>query len=461
MASVSTDQDGNRTVQFKGIDGKRKTIWLGKTPAKAASSIASMVEAILLHKITGYQLESNTANWLASRPPKMMKKLVAVGLAEPVKPSEPAEVETVAMVGTFLDGYLERRVNDIKSGTHVSYGHTVRNLKTVFGESKPLAEINPGDADDFRRHLQQVEKLSSATIVRRCTVARTFFKDAVRRRLIDSNPFDGVGKGSTANPDRQRFIDHETIYKVIDACPNAEWRLLVALSRFGGLRVPSEPLLLRWQDVDTVEWKKMLVHSPKTEHHVGKGMRMVPIFPELLEYFKDAFKLAEDGAEWVLPSLRKPGITSGDWRNVNFGTMFIKIIKRAHLVPWPRVWHNLRSSRQTELTEIFPSHVVSAWLGNSEKIAEKHYLQVLDSHFQQAIEKRAGEKPVQKPVQTTPAIARNTTNNGHDEAVEVMRKTPETHGSPQESGVKSDSDEWVMRDSNPRHPRCKHGALTS
>jgi len=34
---------------------------------------------------------------------------------------------------------------------------------------------------------------------------------------------------------------------------------------------------------------------------------------------------------------------------------------------------NLRSSPQTELAEIFPSHVVCAWLGNSEDVAKKHY----------------------------------------------------------------------------------------
>ena len=64
--------------------------------------------------------------------------------------------------------------------------------------------------------------------------------------------------------------------------------------------------------------------------------------------------------------------------------MFGKIIKRAGLAAWPRAWHNFRNSRQTELTENFPSHVVSAWLWNSERITEKHYLQVLDSHFEKA-----------------------------------------------------------------------------
>jgi hypothetical protein len=41
-------------------------------------------------------------------------------------------------------------------------------------------------------------------------------------------------------------------------------------------------------------------------------------------------------------------------------------------------------TRETELTETFPLHVVTAWLGNSQLIAAEHYLQVTDSHFEDA-----------------------------------------------------------------------------
>ena len=70
----------------------------------------------------------------------------------------------------------------------------------------------------------------------------------------------------------------EMVAKVIDACPNAQWRLLFALSRFGGLRCPSEHLALRWDGIDS-EAGRMLVHSPKTKHHPGGESRLVPIFP--------------------------------------------------------------------------------------------------------------------------------------------------------------------------------------
>ena len=36
------------------------------------------------------------------------------------------------------------------------------------------------------------------------------------------------------------------------------------------------------------------------------------------------------------------------------------------------------------LTDEFPQHVVCEWLGNSEKVAEKHYLHVTDEHMSAA-----------------------------------------------------------------------------
>ena len=74
---------------------------------------------------------------------------------------------------------------------------------------------------------------------------------------------------------------------------------------------------------------------------------------------------------------------------MNLRTQFERIVKHAGLKKWPRLFHNLRSSRQTELAETFPSHVVCAWLGNSEDIAKKHYYQVTDAHFAAA----SGQSP--------------------------------------------------------------------
>ena len=62
----------------------------------------------------------------------------------------------------------------------------------------------------------------------------------------------------------------------------------------------------------------------------------------------------------------------------------MRIIEKAKLDPWPRLFQNLRASRQTELANEYPIHVVFERMGNSQLVAAKHYLQVTDEHFVQA-----------------------------------------------------------------------------
>jgi hypothetical protein len=53
------------------------------------------------------------------------------------------------------------------------------------------------------------------------------------------------------------------------------------------------------------------------------------------------------------------------------------------LTPWPELFHNFRASRQTELPQTYPIHVVCTWLGNAVAEAAGHYLQTVEEHHVQ------------------------------------------------------------------------------
>ena len=125
----------------------------------------------------------------------------------------------------------------------------------------------------------------------------------------------------------------------------------------------------------------MGARAPAGEHHEGHEARLVPIFPELLPYLREAFEQAEPGAECCITRYRGGA--------VNLRTHLQRIIKRAGLEPWPKLWQNLRSTRETELADQFPAHVASAWIGNSVAVAVKHYLQVTEDHFAKAAQDAA------------------------------------------------------------------------
>lgn len=136
----------------------------------------------------------------------------------------------------------------------------------------------------------------------------------------------------------------------------------------------------------------MTVRSPKTEPYEGKASRLVPIFPELLPHLREAFEAAEPGTAYVITRCRDGA--------VNLRTQLERIIRRAGLKPWPKLFQNLRATRETELAETFPLHVVCAWIGNSSATAAKHYLQVTDEHFERATAGELnGEKATQNPAQ--------------------------------------------------------------
>lgn len=224
------------------------------------------------------------------------------------------------------------------------------------------------------------EGLATNTIRRTCGRAKQFFRFAVRKRLLRSNPFGEIKTTVGSNPDRQHFVTDDVARAVLDACPDAEWRLIFVLCRWGGLRCPSEVLSLRWADVDWAR-SRFMVRSKKTEHHEGKDRRWVPIFPELLPHLAAAFERATEGAEFIVTRCRDD--------KVNLRQQLGRIIERAGIAPWPKLFHNLRASRQTELAERYPIHVVCAWIGNSAAVAREHYLQVTDDHYASAAQNPA------------------------------------------------------------------------
>ena len=120
----------------------------------------------------------------------------------------------------------------------------------------------------------------------------------------------------------------------------------------------------------------------------------MPLFPELRTHLLAA-----------RPADARPGapvITRYRMSNVNLRTRLLRDITTVGLKPWPRLWQNMRATRETELVEQFPAHVVAAWVGHTVAIAEKHYLQVTEDHFEQA---------VQNPVQSAPESRRTASQS--------------------------------------------------
>ena len=148
----------------------------------------------------------------------------------------------------------------------------------------------------------------------------------------------------------------------------------------------------------------------------------------------------------------------------NFGTWFRRLILRAGVVPWPKLFQNLRASRATELVNEFPSHVCCSWLGHSEAIADANYRMTTDQHVETAITKPTGkivDAGERVPLEKVARIcARSVCLKGPAPRNAQNRKPLVFQGHSMLSRWVQPPD-WAMTDLNRRHPRCKRGALAN
>lgn len=235
MASIARDPGGRKRILCNRPDGKRVCIRLGKMTVRNAEAIKLKIEAIVSAGISRHAIDDETARWISRLGEALAKKLTRVGLI-------PEQESTT--LGPFIDSYIAVR-HDVKPSTTKNYKQTRASLLGFFDPETPLRDITSGAADEWRLWMLKLP-LGENTVRRRCGRAKQFMKAAMRRRLISFNPFDDLKSAVRANRDLFYFMSREEARQVIDACPDAQWRLLFALSRYGGLRCPSEHLLLKW-----------------------------------------------------------------------------------------------------------------------------------------------------------------------------------------------------------------------
>jgi integrase len=373
MASISTDKNGSRLIQFVGTDKRRRSIRLGKIDLRAARDVAERIEALNVANIAGLPMARDLAEWLTRITDWLYAKLEAVGLV-PAR----ASASPVPTLGKFVMDFLAKR-DGASDGTLLSIRTAANRLTAHFGDDAPLDSITPGQADDWLVWMTLEKKYAPPTISRTVKHAKRIFRSAERLKIIASNPFADLRAGRQTNEARKCFVSQPDAYAVLSILPDVQWRLIFALSRFGGLRCPSEHLRLTWPDVDWVR-ERIRIDSPKT------GERFIPIFAELRPYLSAARGEATEAAHVIT----RRRASAQRW-----GTLLERILAKVGIARWPKIFHNLRASRQTELTARYSIGTVCRWMGNSIEVADGHYLTALDAEYADAARFGALQKAVQ------------------------------------------------------------------
>ena len=175
---------------------------------------------------------------------------------------------------------------------------------------------------------QERQNVCTTTISGHITRAKRFFSAAVQAHYIAHSSFADIVAGSQVNDVRNAYISADDVELVIDKASDAECRLIVALGRYAGLRIPSEVLCFEWTDID---WQRnrIIVRKGKTK------WREMPILPQLRPDLEDCF------------DLEPTHVIVRHRFQTNWASSVKRFIAKAGLESWPRCFHNLRASLET------------------------------------------------------------------------------------------------------------------
>ena len=355
-------------------NGKRAEIILSHTCQKNANIVLYNVENILANKLSGQSMSDGTAVWIKSLSQQLRKKLAIKGLVDDL---------VVSTLGDFVESiFLARK--DVENSTIEVWRQPVRNLIDYFGKNVDMKNISAGKAEKFYHDLAS-KKLAHTTLRKRIDFCKNIFNSAIKHGIISENPFKSISPPSGDNSVKMHYVPENTIREImVNADPN--WRVIIALCRFGGLRCPSEVLSLRW---DAVDWREnsITVESPKTKRYPGMHERRIPIFKALRPFLLEAQAAAGPDKIYVVGgSYLEKCKGNKIWRNCNIRKPMELLVKKAGYDLWTRLFHNLRSSCETDLLDQqFPLKAVAKWFGHSVEIAMRHYAQVTEKHFSDAV----------------------------------------------------------------------------
>ncbi|QDV74281.1 tyrosine-type recombinase/integrase [Botrimarina mediterranea] len=363
--------DKGPSLQWYDSEGERRTLYLGKCPKRWAQDFAINCERLIQHAEFGEPLDRKTSTWLAELKPTWREKLAAKGLAE---------AATIVSIEDLVDDCLRSAIGSgVQPSTMQKLHDAAVNLFEYFGRGRSIHAVTPGDASDYAGWLRQNGRrdgrgtqLAASTTGKQLKTVSGFFRRAVSKEVARRNPFEGLAR-EAPGADAQQYIPREVVERVLRQCEPA-LALRVALTRFAGLRHPSEVEALELDWINLPE-RRLLAFSPKNQRHEHKRWREIPIDPTLAPYLEDAVEKAPTGTRYV--AWERRGVSATAWRNA-----LERACKRAAVVPWRSLWHSLRGSRANDLIDAgIPEHVVCTWQNTGPKELRRHYLRPTDEHF--------------------------------------------------------------------------------
>lgn len=373
-----------RLLQYNLANGKRATFRFSGVRETEAEKTRVKIEDLVTSLKTEIKPDKETQNWLLkSANMELIEQLESLGLCDQCQEVLDERFDrnrTKAItVSNFVEWYADARKGDTEPSTLRKIKSSLNQLREYLAEHESIQTVDQITTETaFRFQLHRKKDKATTTVAKDVKVCKTAFTFAMKAGKVLSNPFSELKAGSEVNLDGQFILPITDYERLIEACPNSTWRVIIALGRIGGLREPSELVGLKWEHVN---WHtgKILITSPKTKRY-GKAQREIPLFQRLEIELREHWELTGKNSEYVIddPKLRT--------KNVNLRKAFHSIREKAGVPVFPNPFRNLRLSAANDLCRLegITTKTVTEWFGHDITTALKHYHRVMESDFQLA-----------------------------------------------------------------------------
>lgn len=388
MASLYKLENGRFELSVF-LGNVRRKISMGKTNKKAATIVEHMVEKLVFAKNTNTVPDYDVTAWVTELPidSRLFQRLVKLEL---VKPRIEADRKTSSLsIKDLLDRFMAFQGSRVKPASQKKAKDSLGKLLNHFSHERLIRDITVGDAKNFDAVGRGTHSEAHQRTLNR--YAKQLFQFALENRWVDCNPFESVKSASIAGK-RNHYVDGKQIESILANCVDPKLKLVIALARYAGLRVPSEVLSLAWSDIRLDESPPIL----RIAHHKTKE-RCVPIVPELRPFLVSARRTEGKVVVGNCGNLRR---------------QFGEVLARLEIEPWEKLFQTLRQSCENDLVRRgVNSHAVAAWMGHSVRVSQQHYMMVTSDDFakvtsSQRLESCCAKNSEQNSEQHTPETER-------------------------------------------------------
>lgn len=303
----STGETNKAKAKARAVELERA----GQGTIEAGSDQARLAKAILAEMLTELEQERFTATTAR----KHIARLVSIATGE--------ELDTYT-IETWIAEWLRRKERAKSSkATMARYtGHSEAFLAWL-GEgrrTKPLESVTGLDARRWRESLQDAGR-AGKTVLAYMKDAGAIYRGAIAEGLITHNPFTSLEAIDTSDSQERKPFTPAEVASLMGAAPSAEWRGLILVAAFTGLRL-GDAARLSWASID-LEAKKIILIPSKTKKK--KREVRIPIHSDLLAFLESVPIHSDKPDAPVFEKLSTVGIGA----RAGLSQTFNKIMKNA------------------------------------------------------------------------------------------------------------------------------------